>query len=420
MVVIKKLDNGVRVALEAIEYVRSISFGIWVKNGSRNEQPQNNGMSHFIEHMLFKGTENRTAKQIAQEMDAVGGQINAYTTKEYTCYHTKVLDSHFDKAMDVMSDMFLHSRFSQEDIQKERNVILEEIHMYEDAPEELVHDALQEAIWRDCSLGQPILGTAETISNFDSTNMKNFFQTQYHTENTVISVAGHFDTEEMLSKLNQYFGQWKRKTDFVVYDTKTVYTPQMIQKEKEIEQVHLCMAFPALKRDHEKKYALAVFNTIFGGGMSSYLFQKIREEHGLTYTVYSYTSAYVDSGLFCIYAGMNPNQTEKVVSLVCEEIRDLKKNKISQSLIDVTKEQMISNFIIGKESTVNLMTASGASVLLRGFVQETEEILHQIQKITAEDIQQVIEKILIREDMSISVVGNLKNISFQKILENNF
>ena len=420
MVVIKKLDNGVRVVLEEIEYVRSISFGIWVRNGSRNEQPENNGMSHFIEHMLFKGTENRTARQIAQEMDAVGGQINAYTTKEYTCYHTKVLDTHFDKALDVMSDMFLGSRFSQEDIQKERNVILEEISMYEDAPEELVHDALQEAIWKDCSLGQPILGTAETISKFDTAKMKNFFQKQYHTQNTVIAVAGHFDTEEMLSKLNQSLGQWQRKTDFVFYVTKTIYTPQIVKKEKEIEQVHLCMAFPALERDHPQKYALAVFNTIFGGGMSSRLFQKIREEHGLTYTIYSYTSAYVDSGMFSIYGGMNPNQTEKVVSLVCDEIRDLKKNKISQELIDVTKEQIISNFIIGKESTVNLMTASGASVLLRGFVQDTDKILEQIQKITAEDIQNVIEKIFVKENMSISVVGNLKNISFDKILENNF
>ena len=164
MVNIKRLDNGVRVVLEEIDYVRSISFGIWVRNGSRNEKPENNGMSHFIEHMLFKGTENRTAKQIAEEMDAVGGQINAYTTKEYTCYHTRVLDKHFDRALDVISDMFLHSRFAQKDIERERNVIIEEINMYEDAPEELVHDSLQEAIWKDSSLGQPILGTVESIS----------------------------------------------------------------------------------------------------------------------------------------------------------------------------------------------------------------------------------------------------------------
>ena len=416
MVEIKKLDNGVQVVLEEIDYVRSISFGIWVRNGSRNEVPEFNGMSHFIEHMLFKGTENRTAKQIAEEMDAVGGQINAYTTKEYTCYHTRVLDKHFDRALDVMSDMFLHSRFAQSDIEKERNVIMEEINMYEDAPEELVHDSLQEAIWQGSSLGQPILGTVESISKFDTEKMKHFFETQYHTENTVISVAGHFHIEEMFDKLNQTLGQWKRKSSFQSYNTKTIYTPCIVKKEKEIEQVHFCMAFLALERDHPQKYALAVFNTIFGGGMSSRLFQKVREENGLTYTIYSYTSAYVDSGLFAIYAGMNPNQTEKVIKLVFDEIRDCKSNPFSQKLIDITKEQMISNFIIGRESTANLMTSSGASVLLRGFVQDTEEILEQIEKITIQDIQEVIEKIFVPQNMSISVVGNIKNIN----LENTF
>ena len=400
MVNIKKLDNGVRVVLEEIDYVRSVSFGIWVRNGSRNEKPEYNGMSHFIEHMLFKGTENRTAKQIAEEMDAVGGQINAYTTKEYTCYHTRVLDKHFDRALDVMSDMFLHSRFAQKDIEKERNVIIEEINMYEDAPEELVHDTLQEAIWQESSLGQPILGTVESISKFCTEDMKEFFENRYHTENTVISVAGHFDIEEMYTKLNKTLGQWKRKSDFVYYD--------------------LCIAFPALERDHTQKYALAVFNTIFGGGMSSLLFQKIREENGLTYTIYSYTSAYVDSGLFAIYGGMNPNQTEKVIQLIFEEIKALKQNKFPQKLIDVTKEQIISNFIIGRESTVNLMTSSGASVLLRGFVQDTEEILQQIEKITAEDIQNIIEKIFVKQNMSVSVVGNIKNINIEKSLENTF
>ncbi len=370
--------------------------------------------------MLFKGTENRTAKQIAEEMDAVGGQINAYTTKEYTCYHTRVLDKHFNRALDVISDMFLHSRFAQKDIERERNVIIEEINMYEDAPEELVHDSLQEAIWKDSSLGQPILGTVESISKFHTENMKDFFEKRYHTENTVVSVAGHFDTEEMFSKLNKTLGQWKRKSNFVYYDTKTIYTPKIVKREKDIEQVHLCMAFPSLERDHPQKYALAVFNTIFGGGMSSRLFQKVREENGLTYTIYSYTSAYVDSGLFAIYAGMNPNQTEKVIELIFEEIKTLKQNKLSQKLIDVTKEQMISNFIIGQESTVNLMTASGASVLLRGFVQDTEEILQQIEEITAEDIQNVIEKIFIKQNMSVSIVGNIKSVCLEKALENTF
>ncbi len=418
MVAIKKLKNGVRVVLEEIPYVRSISFGIWVRNGSRNETEENSGISHYIEHMLFKGTENRSAKEIAEEMDALGGQINAYTTKEYTCYHTRVLDRHIDRALDVMSDMFLHSKFAENDIAKERNVITEEILMYDDAPEEIVHDALQEAIWQGSSLGMPILGTTETISRVNTAIIKDYFKNNYHTENTVLSIAGNFKEEEMLEKVNRAFGNWHSEQPYVCYDTKTDYTPVVVKKEKDIEQMHLCLVFPGPERDHPNKYALAVFNTIFGGGMSSRLFQKVREENGLTYTIYSYTSAYTDAGIFAIYASMNPNQTERVMELIFQEIRELKKEKISSKVINITKEQLISNFIIGTESTANRMTANGASVMLRGFSQSTEEILESIEKITPEDIQGVVDSLFDRSKMSLSAVGNIKGIDFEKILEN--
>ena len=249
MVAIKKLKNGVRVVLEEIPYVRSISFGIWVRNGSRNETEENSGISHYIEHMLFKGTENRSAKEIAEEMDALGGQINAYTTKEYTCYHTRVLDRHIDRALDVMSDMFLHSKFAENDIAKERNVITEEILMYDDAPEEIVHDALQEAIWQGSSLGMPILGTTETISRVNTAIIKDYFKNNYHTENTVLSIAGNFKEEEMLEKVNRAFGNWHSEQPYVCHDTKTDYTPVVVKKEKDIEQMHLCLVFPGPERD---------------------------------------------------------------------------------------------------------------------------------------------------------------------------
>ena len=355
MVTIRTLDNGIRVALESISYVRSISFGIWVKNGSRNELPQENGVSHYIEHMMFKGTKSRTARQIAEEMDALGGQINAYTTKEYTCYHTRVLDKHIDRALDVMSDMLLHPLIAQEEVQKERNVITEEIYMYDDAPEELVHDALQDAIWRDTSLGMPILGTEETIATFDADFIRAYYERNYHQENIVLSVAGNFEEEEMLGKLN---------------DTHAAYQISCVEKEKDIEQVHVCLAFPGLTREHPQKYALAIFNTLFGGGMSSRLFQKIREENGLTYSIYSYTTAFADTGVFTICASMNPNQTERVFELIAEELKEVTAEAFPEQLIAVTKEQMISNFIIGTESTLNRMTAAGASLLLRGEVEK--------------------------------------------------
>lgn len=417
MVTINQLSNGVRVVMEEIPYVRSISFGIWVKNGSKNENSDNNGISHFIEHMLFKGTQKRTAKQIAEEMDAVGGQINAYTTKEYTCYHTRVLDKHFDRAIDVMSDMFLNSKFDTADIQKECNVITEEISMYEDSPEELVHDALQEAIWKGSSLGLPILGTVESITTFTTEKLKKYFSENYHNDNTVISIAGNFKEKEILPKIEKYLGQWKSVVPYTAANTKTIYYPVLLNRKKDIEQVHLCIAFPGLERDHADKYVLTVFNTIFGGGMSSLLFQKIREENGLTYSIYSYLSAYLDAGLFTIYAGMSPNQTEKVIGLVINEIKGLlEEDKISEKLIKITKEQIISNFIIGTESTVNRMTSAGGSILLRGNIQSQEEIIENVEKVTKTDIDRLIHKIFDFSQMSISAVGKTDGIDFEGML----
>ena len=420
MVTIRTLDNGIKVALESISYVRSISFGIWVKNGSRNELPQENGVSHYIEHMMFKGTENRTARQIAEEMDALGGQINAYTTKEYTCYHTRVLDKHIDRALDVMSDMLLHPLIAEEDVQKERNVITEEIYMYDDAPEELVHDALQDAIWRDTSLGMPILGTEETIAAFDAAFIRAYYERNYHQENIVLSVAGNFAEEEMLGKLNEKLGKWKRETPFVQQDTHADYQTAQVEKEKDIEQVHICLAFPGLTREHPQKYALAIFNTLFGGGMSSRLFQKIREENGLTYSIYSYTTAFADTGVFTICASMNPNQAERVFELIAEELKEVTAEAFPEQLIAVTKEQMISNFIIGTESTLNRMTSAGASLLLRGEVQETEEVIAKIEAVTAADVLAAARAVLDTEKISYSAVGNLKGNDFGALVEKIF
>lgn len=420
MVIIRTLKNGIRVALEEIPYVRSISFGIWVKNGSRNERPQENGVSHYIEHMMFKGTENRSARQIAEEMDALGGQINAYTTKEYTCYHTRVLDRHFNRALDVMSDMLLHPLLAESDVRKEKNVILEEIAMYDDAPEELVHDALQDSIWRNSTLGMPILGTAETIDGFGAEFIRDYYEKNYHTENTVLSVAGNFKLDDMLEKLNAALGGWERALPFLPYDTPASYHIAAVEKEKDVEQVHTCLAFPGLEREHPMKYAAAIFNTLFGGGMSSRLFQKVREENGLTYSIYSYTTAFADTGVFSIYAGMNPSQAERVFELIAEEIAEVKETAFPPKLIEVTKEQMVSNFIIGTESTLNRMTSAGASLLLRGSVEETEEVIAKIEAVTAEDVLEAAKAVLRTEEMSFSAVGNLKGNDFAGLVKKFF
>ena len=406
MLNIRTLDNGIKVVLEEIRYVRSISFGIWVKNGTRNERPEQNGISHYIEHMMFKGTEHRSARQIAEEMDAVGGQINAYTTKEYTCYHTRVLDKHMEQALDVMSDMLLCPAFLQEEVEKERNVIMEEIDMYDDAPEELVHDCLQDDIWRNSSLGMPILGTKQTIGTFTAETIRQYYENNYHTNNIVLSVAGNFQSEDMMALLNRYLGQWQSKGIYKPYQTKAEYHVSRIQKNKDVEQLHTCIAFRGLEREHPLKYALSVFNTIFGGGMSSHLFQKIREEQGLTYAIYSYTTAFADTGLFCIYASMNPNQAQRVYQGIGKEIKNLQKQGVTEKALHVTKEQMISNFIIGSESTLNRMTSAGAALLLRDDVQTIEAVIAKIEAVTLEDMAKVMDLIFANDDFSYAVVGN--------------
>lgn len=416
MIEIKELSNGLRVVLEGIPYVRSISLGIWVKNGSVNESPQLNGISHYIEHMMFKGTIKRTARDIAEEMDAVGGQINAYTTKEYTCYHTRTLDKHFDIALDVLSDMFLNSKFSDSDIKRELNVIIEEINMYEDTPEELVHELLQAEVWKKNSLGMPILGTEETISAFDHNTLKDYFNNNYRIDNTVISVTGNFKADEMLSLLEKTFGGWKSKLAYELENKPIEYFKNIFVKKKETEQLHLLLAFPSVKRDDPRKYVYTVFNTIFGGGMSSVLFQKIREEHGLTYSIYSYTAQYSETGLFAIYAGMNPNQTELVLKLIFEEIKALKENGISETVLKKTKEQIISNFIIGSESTVNRMTSNGGAILLRGVIRTQEEIIDSIEAVTMDDMQNVLHEVFDYSKMSVGAVGKTDSIDFNKII----
>lgn len=418
MINVVTLNNGVKVVMENIPFVRSISFGIWVKNGSRYENLESNGISHFIEHMLFKGTENRTAKDIADEIDAIGGQINAFTSKESTCYYTRTLDSHFDIALDVLADMFFNAKFDETDIEKERNVIIEEINMYEDTAEDLVHEILQYNIWNENSLGYPILGTKESISKFNTKTFKDYFKNNYRTDNTVIAIAGNFNEDEIVKKINKYFGSFaspenKRENTF----NKT-YNPIIVKKEKDIEQVHMAMCFPSISIGDEQSYALAVLNTIFGGGMSSRLFQKIREENGLSYSVYSYNSSYSDTGIFTIYAGLNPSQTEQVINLAIKEVNKLFTDKISEDLLSKTKEQLKSNYLLSLESTSSRMNSIGKSQLMLNRILSQDEIIQKVDAITLNDVDNLIAKIFNLEDMAFSAVGNIKGIDIEGIIKN--
>jgi len=397
-------DNGLRVVMEDIPFVRSVSFGIWVKNGSRDEDASTNGISHFIEHMLFKGTAKRSAKEIADAMDEIGGQVNAYTSKEYTCYYTRTLDSHFDVALDVLSDMFFNARFDPEDIRKEHNVILEEINMYEDTPEDIVHDLLQYAVYKNGSLGLSILGTADSIGTFKRDNFKNYMNTHYVPERTVIAIAGNLSACDALRRVREAFGKFEgQATD--AQDLNQVYKPAFAKKEKDIEQVHLCVGFPGIAIGTDASYTMAAINTMLGGGMSSRLFQKIREEHGLAYSVYSYHTGFVDTGLFAIYAALNPAQTDDVMALILGEVKKLFSEKIEKSQLDRTKEQLKSNYILSLESVASRMNSIGRNLLMLNRIVTADELIQKIDAIDLDAFYELCEKVFKMDQMSLAVVG---------------
>lgn len=400
------LKNGLRLVYEKIPHVKSVSIGVWVGTGSRNEDSQNNGISHFIEHMLFKGTQNRTAKEIAESIDSLGGQLNAFTGKESTCFYARTLDSHLDTAVEVLADMVFNSKFSEKDIKLEKRVVLEEIGMYEDSPEDLVHDLLSSTIWQDNALGYPILGTHESVKNINRNSIVEYMSKNYVASNAVISVAGNFDTNHLINLVENYFGSWNSGSNQVSYE-KAKFLPNIKIKEKETEQVHLCLGLNALEHGDERLYASIVINNIFGGGMSSRLFQKIRENKGLVYSIYSYPTSYKEAGLFSIYAGMNPANLKEVLKLIINEINILCKKGLSNEEIAKSKEQLKGNYILGLESTSSRMNSIGKSELILGKIYTPEEILNRVDNVSKEMVDQVIEMVFNKKDISVSVVGNI-------------
>ncbi|MDO8685183.1 MAG: pitrilysin family protein, partial [Clostridiales bacterium] len=346
-----KFNNGLRVVYEILPYVRSVSTGIWVGTGSRSETKSNSGISHFVEHMMFKGTQRRSACQIAEEIDNIGGQINAFTGKECTCYYAKILDTHIEIAFDILADMLFNSMFAKKDIAIEKKVILEEIGMYEDSPEELVHDLITETVWKNNPVGMPVLGNKTSLPKINAIKISEYMDAAYNPENCVISVAGNFKEEELLSLIEKYFSRWQSKNLTNGSLPAVDFIPGFNLKKKDTEQVHLCIGFNGVPQGDEKLYPLLAINNVLGGGMSSRLFQKIREEKGLVYSIYSYPSAYKDAGIFTIYAGMNPVYMPKVVEMICNEINILKDKGIDELTLNRTKEQLKGNYILGLEGT---------------------------------------------------------------------
>lgn len=400
---IRVLSNGIRVISENIPYLKSVSIGVWVGNGSVNEKKTENGISHYIEHMLFKGTEKRSAMDITLEMDSVGGRLNAFTAREYTCYYTKTLDAHAPLAIDILSDMIYNSNLKKEDMDLERNVIFEEIDMCADEPDELVHDMIMEAAYGDTPMGRTILGTKESLSGIDNNIMRSYIEDHYTAKNTIIAISGRFD-ESIFDILEEYFGKRELKNTEIISET-PVYKSGRIVRYKESEQVQLVCGFKGIDNLDDRVYQLLCFNNIFGEGMSSRLFQNIREKRGLVYAIYAYHAAYKNTGMFNISAGMNPKNVDIVTELISNEIREIKKNKITKEELSRSKEQLKGNYILSYENTGSRMQGAGRSLLIGKPIVTPEEVLDKIDCITLDDVSEIIDEIFCEGNLSVAAIG---------------
>ena len=377
-------QNGVRIVLENIPTVRSVAIGVWIGTGSRNENVQNNGVSHFLEHMFFKGTKTRTAREIAESFDSIGGQVNAFTSKEYTCYYAKVLDDNAKYALDVLADMFFHSTFDEEELKKEKNVVYEEIKMYEDTPDDIVHDVLSKATFGDHPLGYPILGTEETLATFDGDTLREYMNEHYTPDNVVVSVAGNI-SEEFIKEIEKLFGTYETGSKKQKFE-KPNFMDQKLSKQKDTEQAHLCIGFNGLQVGHENIYSLIVLNNILGGSMSSRLFQDVREQKGLAYSVFSYHSSYADNGILTVYGGTGSKQLNELFETIQETLATLKSEGITAKELANSKEQMKGSLVLGLESTNSRMSRNGKNELLLGRHRTLDSIIEMVNEVSEESV----------------------------------
>ncbi len=400
------LDNGLRVIVEPIPTVRSVALGIWVGTGSRYENPENNGISHFIEHMFFKGTSNRTAQEIAEVFDSIGGNVNAFTSKEYTCYYAKVLDEHVELGLETLSDMFFNSTFDSSELERERNVVVEEIKMYEDTPDDQVHDLISKASYGDHPLGYAILGTEGVLNKITRDTIKNYLDTNYTIESTVITIAGNV-SENIVELIGKYFNVFDKNKNADISITKPVFQASTIIKTKKTEQAHLSFALPGLPVSDPNNYSLVLLNNIIGGSMSSRPFQEVREKRGLAYSVFSYHSSYQDNGLYTIYAGTAPNQVDDVVDIIQNILTDVKTNGIQEKEIIKGKEQLKGSLMLSLESTNGRMSRLGKNELLLGKHLTLDEILDKINNVSLDTVKKVIDQVLIHP-LSFAMISQLE------------
>ncbi|NJP36303.1 M16 family metallopeptidase [Alkalicoccus luteus] len=398
----RTLSNNVRLVLEKDTSIRSVSAGIWVSTGSRFEQPEENGSAHFIEHMLFKGTKQKTASEIAEAFDAMGGYVNAMTSKEYTAYYAKVLDTHAASAVALLTEMFFESRFDAGEMEKEKQVVLEEIHMYDDTPDDLVHEMLAEAAFGRHPIAAPILGTEETLISFNESRLRDFMKRHYGGERLVISIAGNF-TDELVDQVSDAFTSSAHDGEPLQLE-KPVFQGNVLTKKKKTEQAHLCFGYEGVSLTDDTIYSAVLLNNVLGGNMSSRLFQEIREERGLAYAVYSMHEAFRDTGLLTIYAGTHEKHLDETVDIIKRVTNDVKENGLTEKELTNAKEQLKGNLLLSLESSSSRMNRNAKNELFLGRSLPIDEMVEAIDAVSMHAIQYT-ARLILHDNPAVSLVS---------------
>jgi predicted Zn-dependent peptidase len=407
------LDNGLRILTERMSQVRSISIGVWLTRGSRHETAERGGIAHFVEHMLFKGTATRTAEDIAQAIDSIGGQLDAFTAKEYASYYIKVLDEHLPLALDILSDIVLNPSFSVEDIEREKKVVLEEIKMVEDTPDDLVHELFTQGFWEDHPLGRPILGTKDTVESFERGLLRDYFVSSYTPRNLIVSAVGNLEHGHVRDLVEQKFGALKSR-ELAGADGAPRVVPKILIRNKELEQSHVCMGVGSYPQNHEDRYSSYVLNTMLGGSMSSRLFQNVREKRGLAYAVFSGLSAYRDAGSFTIYAGCANDAVGQVVDLCVEELRGVKQAPVPDAELKRAKDHLKGSLMLSLENTSSRMSHIARQEIYFDRQFGLDETLEGIERVTPQEVQRVAADLFKNGSLSATVLGKVNGLAISR------
>lgn len=409
------LSNGLTVLTERMPHLRSVSMGAWVGSGSRDENPEVNGISHFVEHMVFKGTTTRSAQQIAREVDTIGGNLDAFTGKETICFNIKVLDENVAPALDVLADLVLNPTFTPAEMTREQGVILEEIKMDEDNPDYLVHEIWTQNFWKNDPLGRPILGTKKTVSSFHQQTLFDYYAGQFTAQNIVFSAAGNLEHDDFVAAVERKFNSLASATSNTTRLATPHATPHItLKRKKALEQVQLCLGVPAPAVNDANRYVVFLLNTILGGGMSSRLFQTIREDQGLAYSIYSEMNPFRDTGALCIYAGIAVDKTRKVLDLTLRELRRLKEETANEAELKRAKDQLKSNMVIGLESSGSRMANLARQQMYFGRFFGVDEMMREIDAVTPDDIQSMARNLFQPEAIALTLLGNLGSMKLDR------